>query len=100
MDRLWERRVNRERLEAQLLDLKKKLNEIIDETRSHQNTVEVAVAKQISELLRHWLLDHILNSDLRMKVCVAAIKEAGANLGALKDLEYTRDVPHAMARHT
>lgn len=81
-------------------ELKAKLNAIIDETRSHQNTVEVAVAKRISELLRHWLLDHILDSDLRMKVCVAEIKTAGANLGALKDLEYTGDVPHAMARHT
>ncbi len=45
------------------------------------------VHHEIEQMLHDWLIKHILNSDLKMKMYVDAMMRNAPNFGALKDLE-------------
>jgi len=43
------------------------------------------VHARLSEFLRHWLIDHILQSDLRMKPFAAHLRKSATDLGGLTE---------------
>jgi len=60
-----------------------KLDAIIAELQAGPDKALDEVAKHTAALLQHWLMDHVLNSDLKMKPFVAAMRE---DADALEDL--------------
>ena len=68
-------------------DLINRLESIISETQNcnKDNIIEISV--KTSELLKSWLLDHVIKSDLRMREYVNEMKSHMDTIGALKDIE-------------
>jgi len=69
------------------LELAKSLHAMIGETRGHADRIEEDLAREMSALLRRWLVDHILGSDLKMREFVTEMGEAAA---AMPDLAAIR----------
>ena len=66
-------------------DLIKKLDAIADHyQKSSSATDVVSVSKEISDLLRDWLVKHIIQSDLRMLPFVAKMKAHRQNMPSMK----------------
>ena len=69
-------------------NLEAALEKIIAGLRDHDDRIEAAAAKEIGGLLRHWLLDHVLETDRKMRPYVDVFKERADAIGILKDIEY------------
>lgn len=67
-------------------DLIEKLDAIIAEANA-ANTPETwdSVSTHTASLLNHWLVDHVIGSDLKMRDYVSAMREEAENMGLLKD---------------
>lgn len=68
-------------------ELVKTLEDVIEHLKESNEEVLAALHGEISELLHHWLVGHILHSDLKMRMYVAHMKKHAENFGALKDIE-------------
>jgi len=68
-------------------ELLKQLNHVVEEFRNlAPNADHQEYAKETAELLRHWLIDHVLNRDLLMKDYVDALKRETAGMGILSEM--------------
>jgi len=67
-------------------ELIEKLSQIIDELKMSQESSYNTVARHTAVLLREWLVDHVLHSDLRMKVFVDALRDQGRDMKALSSI--------------
>ena len=68
-------------------DLIKKLDAIIAHYRSASTGTDVeSVSKELGELLRDWLVKHIIQSDLRMRPFVAKMKARRENMSPMKNM--------------
>ena len=65
-------------------DLLKQLDELIKNVETDSDTPLGALAFRTSELLQHWLLDHVLHSDLKLSDYIEAIREESRDLEDLK----------------
>ena len=68
-------------------DLIKHLDAAIQHFRDSTRVEQEQVRREIEGMLHDWLINHILHSDLKMKMYVDAMKKYAPNFGALKDLE-------------
>jgi len=67
-------------------ELIEKLTEIIDELKTTQESTYNSVARHTAALLRDWLVNHVLHSDLRMKSFIDALREQGRDMEALASI--------------
>lgn len=70
-------------------ELVKTLEDVIVHLKESDEADIASVHAEISTLLRDWLIGHILNSDLKMRMYVSHMKKHSDKFGALKDLEVT-----------
>ncbi len=68
-------------------DLLHTLNHIIEETRTCDDKDIKKIGAEMAELLKNWLINHVLNSDLRMKPYVEEMKKHSREMGKLADVE-------------
>ena len=77
-------------------DLIKKLDVIIAHRRTAESDYNLAVvAREILELLKEWLISHILHTDLRMKHYVARMKPYRQRMATLEDSRGVSQPPPA-----
>jgi len=71
-------------------DLVKKLGSIIAHRTAAHSRVDIAdVTREILDLLKEWLVSHILQTDLRMRPYVAQMKPYRQKLGSLRSQSAT-----------
>ncbi|MEQ9488811.1 MAG: hemerythrin family protein [Alphaproteobacteria bacterium] len=58
-----------------------------DDVKKQGNILNASVVKEITDLLKQWLVDHIIKSDLRMKPFIEARSFEKSNLEKLSDIE-------------
>ncbi len=68
-------------------ELLAKLEAIVDDLKAAGERPLDEVATETGDLLREWLIHHVLESDLRMKPYVEAMKKEAEAMGALADVE-------------
>jgi hemerythrin len=68
-------------------DLIKKLETAIQHIKSSDVNRQDRVHREIAEMLNDWLINHILISDLKMRMYVDVMRAHAPKFGALKDLE-------------
>lgn len=67
-------------------DLIASLDRIIAETQAADAASIKRISRETARLLHHWLVDHIIKSDLKMAPYVDSMKSHMAGLGALQDI--------------
>lgn len=68
-------------------NLIKKLEAAIQHLKDSDADQQGQVHREIAEMLNDWLVNHILQSDLKMRMYVDVMKRHAPKFGALKDLE-------------
>jgi len=69
-------------------ELLQQLGHVIEEFRNLAPDADYhEYARETAELLRHWLIDHVLNRDLTMKGYVDLLKKETSGMGTLSDIQ-------------
>jgi hemerythrin len=68
-------------------DLIKKLDTAIEHLKQSNQEQQDTIHHELSEMLHHWLVEHILHSDLKMRKYVDVMMRHTPKFGALRDLE-------------